>query len=212
MTSNFAYIASASGAFTIGGFQQPTNGVGIIFIYNDTTAAMTLGNETATTTAANRITTGIGKGYRLTSGGSAQLMYSSPDQRWVLVAAFQGDYQTFAPAMSSYYSSLPTGTIYRYRFVGGDVLIEIREANNGTAAAVTTLGFTAPVPAAVSANNAWQGLAQVVDNGAIKTTPGRAVINQNSSAVTMYTDMASGAWTASAGKRIGFLQLQYPYA
>lgn len=106
------------------------------------------------------------------------------------------------------FSAAPTGVVARFSIKGGVCSVSIRQANNGTS---NSSGFsvTLPVPAANVAGAQWTAPAMVVDNGAVPTTPGLAVINAASASIALYINYAGTAFTATGGKRVAAVVLQY---
>lgn len=83
-TALFARVGGPSGAFSIGGFVPTCR---VIYIFNSTGQTMTIVNEDASSTAANRIATLTGGNVVLRAGQSfATIAYSPLDSRWVLTA------------------------------------------------------------------------------------------------------------------------------
>ncbi len=79
----FVKITSAANNFTITGITGGVDGRRLI-IWNSTTRNMSISNESASSTAANRITTNSG-GTRSTGGpGTAEFVYDTGSSRWVL--------------------------------------------------------------------------------------------------------------------------------
>lgn len=86
---SFMYISGPTAAFNITGILAPTattkDGM-LLYVYNSTAQNMTLTNESASSTAANRIHTMTGADVATTGQGFAILMYSSADSRWLVVS------------------------------------------------------------------------------------------------------------------------------
>lgn len=102
------------------------------------------------------------------------------------------------------FSSVPASGIYRFSIVGNVITVMVRQPNDGTSNA-TTFGITAPVISKNIANFVWnQPMGSITDNGTVVATAGRVAILANSSDLTLYKDMATGAWTNSGGKRATF--------
>lgn len=106
------------------------------------------------------------------------------------------------------FSAVPTGVVARFSIKGGVCSVSIRQANNGTSNS-TGFSVTLPVQAANVSGAQWTAPAMVVDNGAVPTTPGLAVINAASSSIALYINYAGTAFTASGGKRVAAVVLQY---
>lgn len=82
----FVRIEGPTGAFTITGIIQGELGR-IMMLRNTTTQAMTIANQSVSSTDVNRIITQTGADLVTTNEGSAILMYDAVDQRWVVIAA-----------------------------------------------------------------------------------------------------------------------------
>ena len=79
----FVRLSSASSPFSITGIVGGVNGK-MMSIYNATGQSMTIVNQSASSTAANRFITGTSANIPLPAGGTANLLYSSQDSRWVV--------------------------------------------------------------------------------------------------------------------------------
>lgn len=79
-------ITGPTAAYSVGGFTLRDDGRWLV-IYNATAYAMTIVNEDASSTAANRIKTLTGANVVLRTGPSAAtLIYDATDSRWILVS------------------------------------------------------------------------------------------------------------------------------
>ena len=77
-------LVGPSAVFSIGGFTAAADG-GILRVYNTVAFAMTIVNEDASSTAANRLKTLTGANVTLRAGTSfATFVYDSTDARWIL--------------------------------------------------------------------------------------------------------------------------------
>lgn len=91
-TAGFLRITGPSAAFSVGGFQAGNccsyviQSGRLLTIQNTTSQAMTIVNEDASSTAANRITTESGVNVLLLSKGVATFQYSGTDSRWQLLS------------------------------------------------------------------------------------------------------------------------------
>lgn len=194
------------------------------------------GNHTFT--VATDLTTKYGKGtkVRYKDGGSYEYgvigaaTYSSPNTTVTLITntdyamaagtitdtaiSYQATPQGFPgwfnwePSPTGY-SAAPT-YIARWSTQGRAITVVHTLITGGTSNA-TTLTHGAPVVAVTITNMVWRAvLAQVFDNGASATTPGRCAISSASSTISLFTNMASGAWTAANGKGVIY-QLTYEF-
>ncbi|MBS1902257.1 MAG: hypothetical protein JSS75_00960 [Bacteroidetes bacterium] len=103
-------IASASAAFTLTSIAGPQNGKRIT-IYNASSQSMTLANQSSASgaTAANKIITGTGADVTIPSGGTANLLYSATDSRWVVMSSSLGNVSSTGTSLQVTPSD-PTGT------------------------------------------------------------------------------------------------------
>lgn len=95
-STSFVRISTATADFTFTGIAGGQNGK-LLTIYNATTRNLTLGNQSASSTATNRIISGTGTGLVVPAGGSANLTYSPTDSRWFVnsindIATLNGSY------------------------------------------------------------------------------------------------------------------------
>jgi hypothetical protein len=99
------------------------------------------------------------------------------------------------------FSALPTDIFYMYKLTGTGIMLNIRERNDGTSNA-TTFTLTAPFECRDIGFTIFMSPVQVGNNSATLTTPGQLRIVGNSRTMDVFTNMASGAWTASGGKKL----------
>jgi len=93
-TPSYVAFDSASGAFSLSGIAVPSvpslSGRNqLLLLWNNTSYAMTLLNENANSTAANRFLSPTGADVVVGAGGSAQLIYSGAS-RWLIQNAYDG--------------------------------------------------------------------------------------------------------------------------
>lgn len=77
---------NGASAQTVTGFANPQDGK-LLYIQNPAVQALTIANQSASSTAANRIVTGTGADFSIASGGSAILMYDSVNSRWMIMGS-----------------------------------------------------------------------------------------------------------------------------
>lgn len=123
---------------------------------------------------------------------------------------YETDWVTFVPTLTGF-SANPTNTIYQYKISRSDMLLRVRQATDGTSNA-NAFTLTLPFTPITLTNAIWQTLAQVINNGAISTTPGMVEIASAGTTLSVLRDPASTAWTTSGGKRVGYFELKYPIA
>ena len=113
----------------------------------------------------------------------------------------------YAPVPTGF-SSVPTGVTARFSVKGGICSLSVAQAVNGTS---NSTSFTVPLPiqAANVSGAQWIAPAMIVDNSAVPTTPGLAVVNAASMSISLYKDYAGSNFTASGGKRLAAVFLQY---
>lgn len=84
-TSTTSYLQmTGTGSTTITGFANGTSGKTLL-ISNQTGSGLTLSNESASSSAANRIQTGTGNNISIADKASALLIYNSTTSRWSLL-------------------------------------------------------------------------------------------------------------------------------
>ncbi len=81
---SFIRIVGPTGPFSVTGLSGGVDGK-IVILYNTTTQNMTITND-ATSTAANRIYTMSGANVVTTGTGTITMIYSTTDQRWIVIA------------------------------------------------------------------------------------------------------------------------------
>jgi len=86
-TVGFVRQGGATGAFSLGGFTGGVDGR-VLYWFNNTAQTMTIVNEDASSTAANRVATLTGGNVvlRATAQSFAMFIYSGSDSRWILVS------------------------------------------------------------------------------------------------------------------------------
>jgi hypothetical protein len=82
---SFVRITGPTAAFTITGIAGGQDGK-IVFLYNTTAQNMTIANESASSSAANRILTMSGANESTTTTGNVTLIYDATGQRWIVTA------------------------------------------------------------------------------------------------------------------------------
>ena len=87
LNAAFARITGPTAGFSLGGFANGSNGR-ILRVYNTVSQTMTVVNEDASSTAANRITTltGANVALRVNSPSFATFIYDATASRWILCA------------------------------------------------------------------------------------------------------------------------------
>jgi hypothetical protein len=80
LTANAVYNASSTLVYSALDGQQ-------VVLYNATANAMTIANQSASSTAPNRIITNTGADIVTTGSGAVTLVYSQADARWVVISA-----------------------------------------------------------------------------------------------------------------------------
>lgn len=113
-------------------------------------------------------------------------------------------FSTWTSTLSGW-SGTPTYTA-RYQQIGKIVHFHF-VVDTGTSNA-TTATFTLPVTPK-SDGSVVMGFS--IDNGSVKTTAARTIWTAASTTATAYTDMSTGAWTASGTKRF-FVEATYEAA
>jgi hypothetical protein len=80
LTGNAVYNASSTLVYSALDGQE-------VVLYNSTAYAMTITNQSASSTAPNRIITNTGADIVTTGSGAVTLVYSQADARWVVISA-----------------------------------------------------------------------------------------------------------------------------
>lgn len=126
--------------------------------------------------------------------GTAEVEYDASTARWRLVAHNQGDYIEYGGTSTIVGWSSRTTTVVRYYLLGRQlaVLFDLEGTSNAT-----TSTFTVPYTASIAGQC---GNLQVVNAGAVTTTPGLAQTTASSAVVSTYKDYSGAAWSATLGK------------
>ena len=123
----------------------------------------------------------------------------------------ESEFMTWAPAPTGFTATVPTNTVYQYKFIGKDILLRYREATNGTSN-LTTFAITAPFAALTLTNAVWRALGSGVDNGALLSTAVMAQIISADTSISFFATPTGGGWTNANGKRVAFIEMRYPVA
>lgn len=119
-----------------------------------------------------------------------------------------GAWSTWTPTETGF-SPAPSGGLYRYRTVGDEIEIEIREPNDGTSNA-NDFTITLPVTAATIANMEWVGMASTRNAGVYVNNPSLAVISSAGTTLTLYiSPNRTTTWGTTGGKRCAYLRMKY---
>lgn len=117
----------------------------------------------------------------------------------------------YTPTITGF-STNPTNAVYRWRAVGSECLITVREATAGTSNATTKTYSLPSLVAATVANASWTGPSAAADNGTNITTACSLSVGSASATFTSSPNaLSSGTWTASGGCRIIFGSLVYQF-
>ena len=114
-----------------------------------------------------------------------------------IVGTALGQWTSFTPTYTSWTSGTVTGT-FKYSVIGNIVflLIDIAAGTSNSTFAYIDLPVNADLNASYGGT-----LGLAIDNGTVLTQAARWYIG-TSQEITFYTNMASGAWTASGTKRV----------
>ena len=94
----------------------------------------------------------------------------------------------------------PGSSVYRFMMIGKLVKCHIHQGTDGTSNA-TTLEITLPTTA--KSGNSWGGAnGYAVNNGSALTVASRWYVGGGNNYAQFMTDMATGAWASSGGKRV----------
>ena len=203
-TSDTWVYASAT-TFTIAGVDRTTQLTkGTRISYNDgsvdygVVGAVTFSTDTTVTLIANN------------QYSIANATLTAP--RYSYAANPQG-YPTWFGYTPTYtgYSANPSSAVYRFRVIGTECYLMIREATNGTSS-LSTKTYSLPVTAATVTNAVWAGTMAYIDNAVASTTFGSLFVVSAATATNAYTNATSlGTWTATGGARVanGFVNYQF---
>ena len=207
----FVYVSwrAASSAVVVGFARIP-----YARLYSDFSATTTAEKHGAfdTAPASTDDVAVIGR-FQATLSATAAFNWSVPtftSSNLIQQPIYESEFMTWAPSPTGF-SSVPTATLYQYRFVGKDIVMRYREGTNGTSNA-TSFGGTAPFTALTITNGNWNAQTNGVDNGTVLTAPSAITITSGVNTLTMLKDLAAAAWTNVNGKRIGYAELRYPVA
>ncbi|MBX7242736.1 MAG: hypothetical protein K1X92_13420, partial [Bacteroidia bacterium] len=144
-------VSSPTANFNILSLNNPANAGGtgtvdgrVVTLYNATTFTMTLSNQNAGATAAERIITGTGANLTINAGGTVTLVYNTTDSRWVVK-----DYSNEAGG-SAWNLTGNTGTTPATNFIGTTDNVDFVTRTNNTEVMRATnaqrigIGVTAP--------------------------------------------------------------------
>lgn len=119
-----------------------------------------------------------------------------------------GAWQTWIPTHTGF-SADPSGGIYKYRYVGDEIEIEIVEPNDGTSNA-STFTMTLPVTAATITDMEWVGFANSRNNSSYINNTSLGVIASAGTIITFWiSPNRSTAWGTTNGKRCAYLRMKY---
>lgn len=118
-----------------------------------------------------------------------------------------GAWQNWVPTQTGF-SADPTGGIYRYRTIGDDIELEVRQPNDGTSNA-STFTISLPVVAATVTDMVWQSTCRVRNNTNFVNAPGYASITSGGSTIELFINTGTTAWGTAGGKRVDYLRMRY---
>lgn len=118
-------------------------------------------------------------------------------------------WQTYAVTQTGFVSgSEPAGGIYRYRTIGDEIELEIRQPNDGTSNA-TTFTITLPVTAATVTDMVWQAMCRVRNNSSFVANPGYGEIVSGGTVLNLYINTGTTTWGTANGKRVDYIRIRY---
>ncbi len=86
-TWSFVRLTGPTAAFSVTGMAGGVDGK-MVILYNSTSQTITISNESASSTAANRIWTLNSTGDIVIAGkGALKMIYSAPDSRWIVISS-----------------------------------------------------------------------------------------------------------------------------
>jgi hypothetical protein len=196
----FAYLGyNATDGITIGFSRIP-----YALKYSDFSATTTNDKYCAISTITNAASTDpyvvIGR-FNATLSATAAFNWSIPATAVVVQRPiFNTRWLVYDPSPTGF-SAVPTQTTYRYMLSPHKCELQYYQNSPGTSNA-TTMTATAPITSATLSNNNSGALSYAqVNNGALTTTPGRALLPTNSTTITFgLNPSASGGYTAASTK------------
>lgn len=105
------------------------------------------------------------------------------------------------------FSSVPTGTVYRFSVTGNTCMAFIRQGNGTSNDTVFTI--PAPITAKTLTNAQWETMCRVTDAGSIQASPGYMYIASAQTSITVHKTLQDGAWTNTGNKRVVSALLVY---
>lgn len=126
--------------------------------------------------------------------------WSIPSANVINRPIYETDWLAYTPLPTGF-SAVPGSSNYRYQVRGNSVTLVVRQNADGTSNATT---FTIPLPLVAKSisNMAWGSAGVVRDNNVTQTTPGALRILTAATAMDVYKDFASAAFTNSGNKRL----------
>ncbi len=114
------------------------------------------------------------------------------------------DWFNWAPTLTGW-STVPPTAFYRFKIQGRSVHVMV-DQTGASVSNTTGITITAPVTSANINAALYFGAAMwsAADNGSYLTTPGRAILANNSANILCYTNFTSGGWTNSGAKLVAF--------
>ena len=174
-------------------------------VYSEVSATATSENYLATSNASAPTSTddmvNIGR-FAATLSAGASYTWTVPTfttTNLIQRPCFETRWLSYAPTIAGY-SSVPTNTVYIYKVIGNNLLVQLREAANGVSSNATHT-YTSPFTVATRTNMVWfSTLPSVIDNN---TQEAAGVIYISSASATFnVARSALAAWTASGNCRI----------
>ena len=205
-TSSDTWLWSSANSFTITGVNRTTQLTkGTRISWNDGTVqygvvgAVTFSTNTTVTLIANN-TYAIGN----TTLTAPRYSYAANPQGYPTWFAW-------TPTLGNY-STPPSNTLYRFRVVGSECFIVMREATLGVSANGSAKTYSLPVNALTVTNAFWAGPAGVVDNNIVSTTLGLAYISSGATSLSVYVNPSTlSAWTTSGNARVSTASIAYQF-
>jgi len=165
----------------------------IIWVKRIGTGVLTIGQGSGVTVT--------GSSGSLTDAGLNVTMYlrKTGTDTWDLQNGSPGTWSDWSTTFTGF-SVVPTSVVFRYVIEGKTCRYWFTMGGNGTSNA-NTFTMTMPFAAKSAGANQFNLLPTVVDNGSVKTTPGRIQFTAGSNIATLGVDAGGNAWTSSGGKR-----------
>lgn len=182
--------------------------------YGDFSTTSTAENYCKISTITNAVSTDayvlIGR-FAATLSASAGYTWTVPtftSSNLIQRPIFETEWRTWNCVPSQGYSSVPTATVYKYKFSNKECHLHMREGTSGTSNTTAVGIYPIPQTAATVTNDLWFGYAFITNNS-ITDAAGYAYISSAGTTIT-FVRSADANYTSPGGRRIN-LQSGFMY-